>query len=102
MAVNHFGVCGSDDDRSSMMVMRVIARFVQRGSLWDMLRRSQADPSLLPWSRRLKFAAEVTRVMCAACKSELQKHDAGDTGCCRHDVPPQPQAAYRAPRRQER
>ena len=34
-------------------------RFVQRGSLWDMLRRAQADPSQLPWSRRLKFAAEV-------------------------------------------
>ncbi len=36
-----------------------VSRFVQRGSLWDMLRRAQADPSLLPWSRRLKFAAEV-------------------------------------------
>ena len=37
------------------------SRFVQRGSLWDMLRRAQADPALLPWSRRLKFAAEVPR-----------------------------------------
>jgi serine/threonine protein kinase len=36
-----------------------LLRFVQRGSLWDMLRRAQADPSQLPWSRRLKFAAEV-------------------------------------------
>jgi hypothetical protein len=45
-------------------------RFVQRGSLWDMLRRAQADPSQLPWSRRLKFAAEV--LLIAALFSQLR------------------------------
>ena len=43
-----------------IMTHALYCRYVQRGSLWDMLRRAQADPALLPWGRRLKFAAEVT------------------------------------------
>jgi hypothetical protein len=44
---------------------------VQRGSLWDMLRRAQADPPLLPWSRRLKFAAEVVLNACTALQFQV-------------------------------
>jgi hypothetical protein len=56
MEWNRFAVLFCKDLRCLTCV-----RFVQRGSLWDMLRRAQADPALLPWSRRLKFAAEVHR-----------------------------------------
>ena len=52
------------------LTLRPVLRFVQRGSLWDMLRRAQADPSQLPWSRRLKFAAEV--LLIAALFSQLR------------------------------
>ncbi len=45
---------------TTTMTHALYCRYVQRGSLWDMLRRAQADPALLPWGRRLKFAAEVT------------------------------------------
>ena len=54
-----------------LLVTRRCPRFVQRGSLWDMLRRAQADPPLLPWSRRLKFAAEVVLNACTALQFQV-------------------------------